>query len=134
MSADDVVASYLAARDEPPFMFLPEAGTRQARHHRLFGRTVLPLRIPPLDGHNPETTLARGTGVLEEMRQHSGLTWWIGVGTALGFTRERGFIAGDSDLDIRIGLDFRDEAATRTLASAVVERFEREGFRLVKET
>jgi glycerol-3-phosphate cytidylyltransferase len=67
------------------------------------------------------------------MKERVELTWWIGVGTALGYAREQDFIAGNTDIDVRIGLDFRDEAAAVAMAAEVVRRFEDDGFRLIRE-
>ncbi len=122
-----------STRDVPPSPFLPEEGCHVVRRNRLHIRRVDPARIPLLDGHDPEATLARGTVLLEAVTRRLGLKWWIGVGTALGYAREKGFIAGDKDIDVRVGLDFRDEEATRAVAAEVVGEFEAEGFRLIRE-
>jgi glycerol-3-phosphate cytidylyltransferase len=98
--------------------------------------SALSLFIPSLDGLTPEISLRRATRLLNDPRNFQGGSvpnWWIGVGTALGFCRERGFIAGDTDIDIRIGLDYAGNAAARNYAAGLVTLFEREDFVLVRE-
>jgi choline-phosphate cytidylyltransferase len=123
----------LRGRAVPEVTFLPGPGSTETQTHKLFIRQVEPLLVPPFDGRHPEITLARGSTILEVLKRSRPLTWWIGVGTALGFARERDFIAGDTDIDVRIALDFRDGAAAMAMAAKVVDRFEANGFRLIRE-
>jgi glycerol-3-phosphate cytidylyltransferase len=59
--------------------------------------------------------------------------WWVGVGTALGLSRDRSFIAEDTDIDVRIGLDYAHPGEARDYMAYVIGTFENEGFRLVRE-
>ena len=59
--------------------------------------------------------------------------WWIGVGTALGMVREGGFIAGDTDVDVRIGLDYRSNQQAFQDVLALVRVLHRHGFAPVRE-
>jgi hypothetical protein len=123
----------LRGRAVPEVTFLPGPGSTETQTHKLFIRQIEPLVVPPFDGRHPEVTLARGSTILEVLKRSRPLTWWIGVGTALGYARERDFIPGDTDIDVRIALDFRDEAAAMAMAAKIVERFEANGFRLIRE-
>ena len=135
-SGDDhrtVPGSIVTDRATPSSTFLSDEGTTDTQRHKLFIRQVEPLDVLPLDGRQAHVTLARGSSLLESMNATAPLKWWIGVGTALGYARERDFIPGDSDLDIRIALDFRDASAAMAVAEGVVERFHAEGFRIARE-
>jgi glycerol-3-phosphate cytidylyltransferase len=120
-------------RTRPTHTFLPGSGSRDDWQHKLFIRQLDPHLVEPLDGREPEITFERGVRLLEGLKAESPLTWWIGVGTALGYAREGGFIRGDTDIDVRIALDFRDQAAAMTRVREVVERFEAAGFRVIRE-
>lgn len=91
-----------------------------------------------MDGLSPQVTLRRGVAILDAIGpasiQPRKLKWWIGVGTALGYCRGQGFVAGDTDIDVRIALDYRDLATAADLAAHVVHTFEAEGFKLFRET
>ncbi len=93
-------------------------------------------RVDPMNGLTPEVTLRRAATLLNDRHHYaSGAApnWWIGVGTALGFAREGGFIAGDTDVDIRIGLDYAGNEAAFDTASEIVALFKRHGFRQYRE-
>lgn len=80
------------------------------RIHRTFANGVRmsclsPLKTPELCGYNPALTLRRGVDVLLASATET-LTWWIAEGTALGFARDGGFIAWDTDVDVHIALDW----------------------------
>jgi glycerol-3-phosphate cytidylyltransferase len=103
---------------------------------RLHIRTSRGVPHAPLDAGVPRVTLGRGVRILEAMRlgeAQEPLVWWIGVGTALGFSRDGGFIAGDSDIDVRVAVDFMRAEQARTLMAQLVDAFHREGFKLIRE-
>ncbi len=100
-------------------------------------RGLRELSILPLEGRAPEVTLGRGIRILNALRcgeTRQALAWWIGVGTALGFSRDSGFIPGDTDIDIRVAADFTHAEAARDLMARIIQAFGREGFKLVRET
>jgi glycerol-3-phosphate cytidylyltransferase len=80
-------------------------------------------------------TLRRAAHVLNDARNFAGRTpiWWIGVGTALGLVRERGFLAGDTDVDVRIGLHYRSNDQAFQDVLALVQVLHRHGFAPVRE-
>ena len=91
----------------PEDTFLKEDAISEYSQHRLYLRQIVPLKIDPLDDKSPEITLKRGGDILEYINEHlHPIKWWIGVGTALGYSREKAFIPGETDLDIRVALDF----------------------------
>lgn len=95
------------------------------------------MSTPALDALDAEATLKRASSLLREPANFSKGApplWWVGVGTALGASRDGGFIAGDTDIDIRIGLDGSDLTAVDQAVDEVVALFEASGFKLFRET
>jgi glycerol-3-phosphate cytidylyltransferase len=93
------------------------------------------LKIPVLDKLNPNFTLERSVEILEDPYEYCGgqiPNWWIGVGTALGMHREKGYIPGDTDIDIRIGLKYQGKEASAAAASEFIDRFTSADFTLVR--
>ncbi len=121
---------------KPRRVHLPD-GPRifQSKTSRLYLRGVEGLEPQPVGGLEPEATLARGVRLLQGMSLPGcgRPTWWIGVGTALGFSRDGGFIAHDTDIDVRVALDFRRPRRALASAAAIVRGFRMEGFELVRE-
>lgn len=103
--------------------------------NRLYIRHITNLKQIPLDGRNPEMTLKRGIDLLNSADQYNMELprWWIGVGTALGFSREADFIESDTDIDIRIGLDYQDCAAAQQYSNSVIAMMQNNNFRLIRE-
>lgn len=106
-----------------------------------FGRFVLRYRHPfyawDFGPTKLRETLRRVARILNSPANFSSRTipnWWIGVGTALGFARENNFVAGDTDIDVRMGLDYKDNRAAFDAAATLVQLFERHGFRLMRES
>ena len=103
---------------------------------RLHGRMLRQIPLTDMQGRAPEITLARGVRILDAVRRGQArepLAWWIGVGTALGFSRDGGFIAGDTDIDARVALDFTRAEEARTVMASIVDAFRKEGFKLARE-
>jgi glycerol-3-phosphate cytidylyltransferase len=123
-------------RNDLDVFLLPLTRANESRQNRTVIRTDHSLLIRPMDGFSPEVSLRRATRVLGRSFAFSdgvAPNWWVGVGTALGMIRNGGFIAGDTDIDIRIGLKYRGSRGSRAATAEVVEAFEREGFALVRE-
>ncbi len=99
----------------------------QQRHNWLvqdLGRTLL------------RETLRRASRLISDpdnFRSRQVPNWWIGVGTALGFAREGNFIAGDSDVDLRVGLNYTGNTAALAASEELVRLFRRHGFILMRE-
>ncbi len=107
----------------------------QSTTSRLYLRGLRDLEVLPMRGRNPEKTLQRGSDILGNI-QLPGIgkpTWWIGVGTALGFAREQGFIPHDTDIDIRVALDYRKLRRAHRAMAKIISTMEKHGFRLVRE-
>jgi len=59
-------------------------------------------KMPRLESvDDPSLTLRAGVEIMEK----SGLKYWVAAGTALGFHRGDGFIAGDTDIDVEVLVD-----------------------------
>lgn len=117
--------------------FLEDAETseRVLRAGRFVVRRSPPFENRALDGRNPEITLARAAKLLgQSLQSGEQPNWWVGVGTALGLAREGGFIAGDTDIDIRIGLDYAGKEEAFRYARQIVDLFQAHSFRLFRET
>jgi glycerol-3-phosphate cytidylyltransferase len=91
------------------------------------------LQIPGLDGLLPGVSLARISALLEGAGKSHAPLWWIGVGTALGFAREKDFVPGDTDIDVRIGLDYAGNKVASERAGELTNLLEAHSFRLVRE-
>lgn len=118
------------------FLIRPGPGIASGHDGRCYTRQRNPFDIKGRNAQTTLITLARATAILREpSRFRSGRTplWWIGAGTALGFARDKGFIFGDSDIDIRIGLEFRGNAQASKAVLAILNVFESAGFRLMCE-
>ena len=87
-------------------------------------------RIPRL-----RETLRRAAQILNSPGNFGGRApvWWIGVGTALGMVREGRFLAGDTDVDVRIGLDYRSNRQAFEDVLSIVRVLHRNGFAPVRE-
>ena len=120
--------------NKPERILIRDQAFKEISKHRLYVRAIKPLVKGPLDGRAPELTLKRGSAILESIKQkQEDLLWWIGVGTALGYSRDNNFIPGDTDIDVRIALDYRDEVKALKFAEKIVEIMQAEGFRLIRE-
>jgi glycerol-3-phosphate cytidylyltransferase len=102
---------------------------------RLHVRRVKDFPHFSMQGRSPEVTLRRGVALLDEMKGPASdkPMWWVGVGTALGLSRDGAFIADDTDIDVRIGLDYAHPEEARAYMAYVIETFGKAGFKLVRE-
>ena len=143
-------ANNQAARHDPTKMTANRAPVRQPeRVHlpvnpnvciynrgRLHVRRVRDFPRLSMAGRSPEITLRRGLALLEQMKgpgSDERPMWWVGVGTALGLTRDGGFIADDTDIDVRIGLDYAHPEDARHYMAYAINTFRTAGFKLVRE-
>jgi hypothetical protein len=121
---------------KPPRVHVPAAeGVYQSKRSQIYLRGYRELLVRPVAGLEPEATLKRGTEIIEHLRL-PGIghpQWWIGVGTALGFSRERGFIPHDTDIDVRVALDYRKLRRALRAMATIVRVMEENGFQLVRE-
>lgn len=98
---------------------------------RCFARQANDIDISGRDSKRTTATLRRAVQILDSpsaFRSGRSPIWWIGAGTALGLVRDGGFIAGDTDIDIRIGLDYRSNESANRAVAAVLAPFLWKGF------
>jgi glycerol-3-phosphate cytidylyltransferase len=141
----DLVDTSISAADashapvrQPELVHLPAGpDVRVSNDSRLHVRRVKDFARASIEGRSPEITLRRGVALLERMRGYGAERlpmWWVGTGTTLGLWRDGGFIEGDTDIDVRIGLDYAYPEEARDYAAYVIDSFGKDGFKLVRET
>lgn len=123
---------------QPERVHLPAApNVRVFNDSRLHVRRIKGFARSSIEGRAPELTLRRGVALLEQIRgcgTEPQPMWWVGTGTALGLWRDGRFIEGDTDIDVRIGLDYAYPEEARGYIAYVIDSFGKEGFKLVRET
>ena len=59
--------------------------------------------------------------------------WWLGVGTVLGMYRDQGFLPWETDVDIRVLLNFNKPFEAKERADNIAASLQNKGFELCRE-